>query len=120
MGARTIAVYSLTGGVGKTTLAVNPAWPASALSSRRTLPWDLDRMAAAAGHGQPDAAGPRAAAGTRTGGAGRTLTWSADSSDLFTVETYRDEARRSGVIRVRQHTAEKVVDSTAGELITIA
>jgi hypothetical protein len=54
------------------------------------------------------------------GGAGRTLTWSADSSDLFTVETYRDEARRSGVIRVRQHTAEKVVDSTAGELIAIA
>lgn len=54
------------------------------------------------------------------GGAGRTLTWSADSSDLFTVETYRDEARRSGVIRVRQHTSEKVVDSTAGELLTIA
>ncbi len=54
------------------------------------------------------------------GGAGRTLTWTADSSDLFTVETYRDEARRSGVIRVRQHTAEKVVDSTAGELLTIA
>jgi hypothetical protein len=54
------------------------------------------------------------------GGAGRTITWSADSSDLFTVETYRDESRRSGVIRVRQHTAEKVVDSTAGELLTIA
>jgi hypothetical protein len=52
------------------------------------------------------------------GGAGRTLTWTADSSDLFTVETYRDESRRSGVVRVRQHTAEKVVDSTAGQLIT--
>lgn len=52
------------------------------------------------------------------GGAGRTLTWSGDANDLFVVETYRDESRRSGVVRVRQHTAEKVVDSTAGELIT--
>ena len=54
------------------------------------------------------------------GGAGRTLTWTGDASDLFVVETYRDEARRSGVVRVRQHTSEKVVDSTAGELLTIA
>ena len=54
------------------------------------------------------------------GGAGRTLTWTGDASDLFVVETYRDEARRSGVVRVRQHTSEKVVDSTSGELLTIA
>jgi hypothetical protein len=54
------------------------------------------------------------------GGAGRTLTWTGDASDLFVVETYRDEARRSGVVRVRQHTSEKVVDATAGELLTIA
>jgi hypothetical protein len=54
------------------------------------------------------------------GGAGRTLTWTGDASDLFVVETYRDEARRSGVVRVRQHTSEKVVDGTAGELLTIA
>jgi cellulose biosynthesis protein BcsQ len=43
----TIAIYSLKGGVGKTTLAVNLAWCAAMLSSRRTLLWDLDPQAAA-------------------------------------------------------------------------
>lgn len=47
MTARTVAVYSLKGGVGKTTLAVNLAWASAALSSRRTLLWDLDGQAAA-------------------------------------------------------------------------
>lgn len=42
-----VAVYSLKGGVGKTTLAVNLAWAAASLSSRRTLLWDLDAQAAA-------------------------------------------------------------------------
>ncbi len=42
----TIAIYSLKGGVGKTTLAVNLAWCA-AQSGRRTLLWDLDAQAAA-------------------------------------------------------------------------
>jgi cellulose biosynthesis protein BcsQ len=37
-----IAVYSVKGGVGKTTLAVNLAWCAAAISRRRTLLWDLD------------------------------------------------------------------------------
>ncbi|OWK31848.1 ParA family protein [Sphingomonas mucosissima] len=46
MSSRTIAVYSLKGGVGKTTLAVNLAWAAATLSSRRTLLWDLDGQAA--------------------------------------------------------------------------
>ena len=47
MSGKVIAVYSLKGGVGKTTLAVNLAWAAATLSSRRTLLWDLDAQAAA-------------------------------------------------------------------------
>ncbi|GAA4044477.1 ParA family protein [Parerythrobacter jejuensis] len=37
-----IAVYSVKGGVGKTTLAANLAWCAAETSKRRTLLWDLD------------------------------------------------------------------------------
>lgn len=44
---KTVAVYSLKGGVGKTTLAVNLAWCAATLSHRRSLLWDLDPQAAA-------------------------------------------------------------------------
>lgn len=42
----TIAIYSLKGGVGKSTLAVNLAWCAATLSARRVLLWDLDPQAA--------------------------------------------------------------------------
>jgi len=42
-----VAVYSMKGGVGKTTLAVNLAWASAALSRRRTLLWDLDAQGAA-------------------------------------------------------------------------
>lgn len=44
---RSIAIYSLKGGVGKTSFAVNLAWASATLSSRRTLLWDLDGQAAA-------------------------------------------------------------------------
>lgn len=63
-----VAVYSLKGGVGKTTLAVNLAWAAAVLSGRRTLLWDLDAQAAATyllGH---DADGKKAEAAIRKGG----------------------------------------------------
>ena len=58
---KSVAVYSLKGGVGKTTIAVNLAWAAATLSSRRTLLWDLDGQAAASwllgsnGRGSEDA-----------------------------------------------------------------
>lgn len=44
---KSIAVYSLKGGVGKTTLAVSLACAAATRSARRTLLWDLDAQAAA-------------------------------------------------------------------------
>jgi chromosome partitioning protein len=37
-----IAIYSVKGGVGKTTLAVNLAWCSASISRRKTLLWDLD------------------------------------------------------------------------------
>jgi cellulose biosynthesis protein BcsQ len=36
------AVYSVKGGVGKTTIAANLAWCSAALSGKQTLLWDLD------------------------------------------------------------------------------
>ena len=46
MSVPVVAIYSLKGGVGKTTLAVNLAWAAAA-SGKRVLLWDLDGQAAA-------------------------------------------------------------------------
>ena len=51
------------------------------------------------------------------GGAGFTFVWNAEGG-LWVSETYRNEQRRSNMVRVRQNTAEKVVDGTAGTLIT--
>lgn len=47
MNTKIIAVYSLKGGVGKTTLAINLAWASAMVSKQRTLLWDLDGQAAA-------------------------------------------------------------------------
>jgi hypothetical protein len=54
----------------------------------------------------------------QAGGVGRTIQWSKDTTGLFTPETYRDDSIRSNVLRVRQHVAEKVVDSTCAQLVT--
>lgn len=43
----TIAIYSVKGGVGKTTLAANLAWNAAVTSGRCTLLWDLDAASGA-------------------------------------------------------------------------
>ena len=52
------------------------------------------------------------------GGIGRTLVWSVDAPGGFVSESYRDEARRSNVLRVRMNTAEKLIDANAGVRIT--
>lgn len=44
----TVAVYSVKGGVGKTTLAANLAWCSASISCRETLLWDLDASGGAA------------------------------------------------------------------------
>lgn len=52
------------------------------------------------------------------GGVGRTLVWADDAPGGFISETYRDDARRSNVLRVRMNTAEVVIDANAGVRIT--
>ncbi len=42
IGGATIAIYSVKGGVGKTTFAANLAWCSAQISGHPTLLWDLD------------------------------------------------------------------------------
>ena len=42
-----VAVYSMKGGVGKTTIAANLAYASAATSSLKTLLWDIDAQGAA-------------------------------------------------------------------------
>lgn len=44
---KSVAVFSVKGGVGKSAVAVNLAYAAAKLSGRRTLLWDLDAQGAA-------------------------------------------------------------------------
>lgn len=50
------------------------------------------------------------------GGAMRTITWDEDGG-FKAVESFRDEIKRSDVIRVRQSCIEQVIDARAGQLI---
>jgi hypothetical protein len=51
------------------------------------------------------------------GGAGRIFYWQEDAEFMYVVESYREEARRSNVVRVRQHNDEHVINECAGTLI---
>lgn len=51
------------------------------------------------------------------GGCGRCFYWEEDAEFSYVVESYRDEARRSNVVRVRQHNDEHVVNECSGTLI---
>jgi len=53
------------------------------------------------------------------GGALRTLVWNAEGG-IFVTESYRNEELRSDIVRVRHSTAEKIIDATAGELLTVS
>ena len=66
---RTVAVYNMKGGVGKTTTAVNLSYLAAA-SGQRTLLWDLDPQASSsfALRVQPSVSGLRQEEPSRTAG----------------------------------------------------
>jgi hypothetical protein len=49
---------------------------------------------------------------------GRTMLWTADSPQIVNVETYRDEPKRSNIIRVRNYLAEKIQFAGAGQLLS--
>ena len=52
------------------------------------------------------------------GGIGRTIVWGADCPNgMWVTETYRDEDRRSDMVRVRSNRTEKIIDATAAELV---
>jgi cellulose biosynthesis protein BcsQ len=56
-----IALYSVKGGVGKTTLATSLAWASAMLSARTTLLWDLDPQGGASFILGEERGGPRLA-----------------------------------------------------------
>jgi hypothetical protein len=58
----------------------------------------------------------QAGAGYFGGGAGFTLNWS-EYGPAIGVSTYREEKIKSNIVRASQYTAEKIVNSNAGQLI---
>lgn len=49
---------------------------------------------------------------------GRTFLFTGDSPDIITLESYREENKRSTVYRARSYLAEKIVCAELGQLIT--
>lgn len=50
---------------------------------------------------------------------GRTFHWAADGSSIgATMETYRDEDARADIVRARQDTDEKIIETNFGHLLT--
>lgn len=55
----------------------------------------------------------------QAGGATRCLSWTkAVKSGLFETESWRDEERRGDMIRIRSYSDFKILDETAGQIIT--
>lgn len=52
------------------------------------------------------------------GGVGATLVWEQQAASQWVVETYRDEGRRSDIVRVRNYDVEKIFNANSGTLIT--
>jgi hypothetical protein len=51
------------------------------------------------------------------GGAAYTLNWS-QFGPVEALSTYRDEPKKSDIVRAEQHVAEKIVNAAAGALLT--
>jgi hypothetical protein len=58
-------------------------------------------------------------AGLMSPGLGKTMVFTPDSAEEVTVESYREEKKRSEVVRARLHTDEKIVDTRFGHLLKI-
>ena len=71
-----IAIYSIKGGVGKTTMAVDLAWRSATVQGKRTLIWDLDPQ----------------------GGAGFLLGYEAAAAERASAAFLRDNRVRDAVV----------------------
>jgi MinD-like ATPase involved in chromosome partitioning or flagellar assembly len=110
-----IGVYSVKGGVGKTTLAVDMAWRSAVRSLHSTLLWDLDPQGGSGWMlGLPDRTGQRAASVFQREG---------KPSDLITQTRYpglsvlqSDESLRSLSLTLARMGKRKRLARTAGFL----
>lgn len=52
------------------------------------------------------------------GGVGATIIWEQMADALYVTDTYRDEDTVSDIVRVRQHSTEKIFNAACGTLVT--